>query len=165
MHATTFKGWAGISSILFFTQCGDRKMLLLIQWYLWSRGVAWGPRPVSMGPTFQHPCSFVNSSSEAALAFNPRVNHRRPESRTALLHFHWGIWLIGGVTKNFCAKVVRRVIRLSNAGSERNNKLDSLPLSAVTQNRACSRSVEPHSFLTRLVCHLCLTSSQKFLFL
>ncbi len=54
------------------------------------------PRPVSIGQTFQHPCSIVNSSLEAAVAFNPRVNHCRPESRTALLHFHWGIWLIGG---------------------------------------------------------------------
>uniref|UniRef100_A0A673KFV1 Sodium-coupled neutral amino acid symporter 2 n=1 Tax=Sinocyclocheilus rhinocerous TaxID=307959 RepID=A0A673KFV1_9TELE len=58
--------------------------------------------------------------------------------------------------KNFCANVVRRVIRLSYAGSERNNKLDSLPLSAVTQSRGVA--LVPNSFNLSLVfTHLNLT--------
>ncbi len=118
MDATTFKGRAGISSIRFSHSVETEKCFC---WSSLTYGVGaspGAPRPVSIGQTFQHPCSIVNSSLEAAVAFNPRVNHCRPESRRHCSTSTGGL-VYRGVTKNFCAKVVRRVIRLSYAGSER----------------------------------------------
>lgn len=122
-----FRVRAGISSIHFSHSVETEKCFC---WSSLTYGVGaspGAPRPVSIGQTFQHPCSFVNSSSEAAVAFNPRVNHRRPESTST-----GGFGRSGGDEELLCEG--GQASDSFKLCWDWNNKLNSLPLSAVTQS-------------------------------